>query len=189
MTVSHLHQVCPSETIQCIVDLNFRAKFMVRNASEYSEVFTAIPKVYMGSLQQLARETLKCTDAFQQLFKHNSQTLPPWRQTGTFMRLYKSCVDCDAVPSYVCLRIINQQLCSDDAVGVFEGPGSLDHHHLDCLLSMLGTVEDVDSSLQELSEPFSGDLTEYFEKEPPCSPQAVPAQSGLSSLLEGLGSA
>ena len=59
--------VSPSKTIQCIVDLNFRAKFMVRNAREYDEVVSAIPRVYLGSLQQLARDTRKYADPFQQV--------------------------------------------------------------------------------------------------------------------------
>jgi uncharacterized protein (TIGR01615 family) len=182
--------VSPSKTIQCIVDLNFRAKFMVRNAREYDEVVSAIPRVYLGSLQQLARDTRKYADPFQQLFKHNCQKLPPWRQTSTYMRLYTTCVDCDAVPSYVLLRTINQQLAkfSKDAACVFKGPGGLDDHHLDCLLNILGTVDNLDASLLHLSEPSGHWADSYFEKEPPCVPTPAPTQSALSSLLEEIGS-
>ena len=143
-----------------------------------------------GGLVVDSRPALRLRTSVLQLFKHNCQKLPPWRQTSTYMRLYTTCVDCDAVPSYVLLRTINQQLAkfSKDAACVFKGPGGLDDHHLDCLLNILGTVDNLDASLLHLSEPSGHWADSYFEKEPPCVPTPAPTQSALSSLLEEIGS-
>ena len=175
--------VCPSKEVQFIVDLDFRSKFMVRNASYCSETLRTIPGVFMGSLQQLLIDLDTWTAPFADVFagKHH----PPWRSKSLFTNMYEACAKCDATPSYVCLRNINLQL-AQGGQAVNGTDSALEPCYVDCLLTILGPVEP-DTSLQRLAAPSwsMGDGTDsYFEKEDCHTAVPVPCRSGLSLLME-----
>ena len=170
--------VSPSQGIQCIVDLDFRSKFMVQS-SQYSEILSSIPSVYVGSLSQLAKDVEKWTAPFTELFARKQLTLPPWRRRGIFMKTYEACVDCDATSSHVCLQNINTQL-----VQAGEGVGPLEDQHISCLLTLLGGSEMAYNRQPYFAEDDRADS--YFEKEQEAGSMLDPVHSGLSELLEGM---
>jgi hypothetical protein len=176
--------VCPSESIQCIVDLDFRSKFIVRGTSQCSKTVSTLPTVYIGCLEQLVRDLNRWTALLAEDFAQKSHTLPPWRCKDTFTRMYEACIKCDMTASYLCLRNLNLQLAHRCGTAVHAplGPGCVEEHYLDPLLAILGPDERVDPTLEDLSAPSCLEEEAYFEKDFGHTP--VPDRSGLSFLIE-----
>lgn len=189
--------VKPLERMACVVDLQFRAKFLARCASPLGEVYyedamAGIPEVFVGPLVQLFRDIDTWTGAMEKVFKANSQTLPPWRTRRSFQMLYKFCVECDATPSANCLWHTRRQLGA--AADARAGGGAqscscrLTPRDLECLGQVVCATPSPQrcGSVPDFSDSMGSDepLDYAFEKEEaPAGPSASSDYSGLSFLL------
>ena len=182
--------VSPSESIQCLVDLDFRTKFMIPDAGPYSAVFNDIPRVYVGSWPQLTADLQKWMAPLEWIFAQKGLTLPPWRRRSTLLQMYTACVDCDPTSSYVCLRDIDRQLAQRSGGaglgGASECPRVLEDSHLGHLRALLGRLEAAGATpLHRAASCAMGDMSEgCFEKEECPVPMPTDTRSGLSILMD-----
>ena len=182
--------VAPSERVQCVVDLNFRAKFAAGDAAPPPAALGAIPVVYMGSLPQLTADLQTWMAPLERTFAQKRRTLPPWRQQGTLLRMYAACVGCDATPCYACLRDIGLRLAQGPGCGggrrTSAYPQVLDDAHLVWLRTLLGPVAEAaaapppPAAVQAVDDVPDG----YFDKEEGPAPVPADTRSGLSVLMD-----
>ena len=191
--------VAPSAAVQCLVDLDFRAKFTV-DGSPGAEVLGTVPHVYMGSPAQLTADLQTWAAPVARAFQRRRRTLPPWRSQGTLLRMYTACLDCDATPSYACLRDIERRLAQgpgEPEPGTASAcPSLLDGPQLVCLRTLLGPLRppaDGQPTANRLPTPppptgaaprAADDVPDdYFEKEDCPAPTPAEGPSGLSVLM------
>lgn len=187
--------VMPAERMHCIIDLNFRDKFVVRcpgslGEKYLSDVVEYIPEVYIGSLNQLFTIIGTWTAAIEHVFRDSSLTLPPWRTRRSFQQLYKFCLECDATESSSCLRHIGSQLSlrEDVCMGCEEDSGCsaywVNSQYVEYIREALKASQCAGAVVFNLSDLCKSEPIDYdFEKEESPVVSLGTDQSGLSYLL------
>lgn len=186
--------VMPADRMTCVVDFNFRDKFVIRNANEsadrYStEVLQQIPSVYVGSVSQLLRDVERWSAAIETVFQRSALNVPPWRSKRSFQLLYKFCLECDATEAGGCMRHIGSQLEMDDgALMLCSGevdfrPSEFGAEELQSLRHALVVSWASAAGMPRLLEGASEPMDYDFEKEESPAVSTDSDHSGLSYLL------
>eukprot|EP00667_Euglena_gracilis_P013016 EG_transcript_13395 len=109
--------VQPAPHTHCLVDVQFRDKFLARCpgplGGEYiAHVMQHVPCCYVGTLHELCRDVDLLAGALEAVFRESGTLLPPWRSKNIFRFLYKHCVEHDATDSQDCLHWMGEQVAA-----------------------------------------------------------------------------
>jgi hypothetical protein len=77
-----------------VVDFDFKNKFCIARATPaYRRCLSELPKVFVGTMQELRSKVLLITDAASNCYAEQGMSLPPWRTAKAILTLYHCCFD------------------------------------------------------------------------------------------------
>jgi uncharacterized protein (TIGR01615 family) len=76
-----------------VVDFDFQAKFIIaRPRAQYQQYLTTLPRVFVGSMQDLQEVLVHVSAAMRACLYENDITSAPWRQSKHLLDLYHNCL-------------------------------------------------------------------------------------------------
>lgn len=109
--------IAPVDKVECVVDMCFQSKFEIGSfVAMYDRLLGRIPKVFVGTAQELLNKVDELTNGVETCFQYLSRELPPWRTKESLIALYKICLENEGVPGDRAVRAMEAALrcLSDD---------------------------------------------------------------------------
>jgi uncharacterized protein (TIGR01615 family) len=195
-----------SDEIFCVVDFNFKQKFMLaRNSMMYSSFAHSIPEIFAGTHKDLEDEIDRISVELINCLQEHDLHVPPWRTPDWLKNMYRRCFACSPNHGEQLLNCIQESVTNMEAMRICN---SWSNAHSSAIFAALtvrmafmdrretfhgsagifpSMSDEIKSFTPQNNDEQQDDSEEYYFEKVASSPNSISppeTRSGLSLLLE-----